>query len=94
METPRQLAEKRLLLSEEFSKYSGILASLLKKQAEYYNAHRPDFKSDTAVQRAFDVTEDGVTLNVVKLKLKSLQMEMSAIKTMLDTLTEEAKGTY
>lgn len=94
MKSPHILAEERLNLSEEYSRYSGELAKLIKKQAEYYVEHRPEYKSDTAVERAFQNTQDGVTLTIVKLKLKSLEKQMSAIKTMLDTLTEEARGLY
>lgn len=81
-------------LSEQYSKYSGVLADLIKAQAEYFNSHRGDFKSDTATDRAFEVTPDGVKLTVVKIKLKSLEKQMASIKTMIDVLTEEAKGLY
>lgn len=91
---PHQLAEKRLKLSEEFSRYSGELAQLNKTQAEHYNAHRAKFKSDTAVKRAFEVTSDGQKMTTLKLKLQALKIELSAIKSMLDVLTEEARGLY
>lgn len=94
MKTPHQLAEERLELSQQYSMYSGELAQLIKSEAEYYNANRANFKSDTAVKRAFEVTPDGVKITIVKLKLKALQMQMSSIKTMLETLTEEARGLY
>ena len=91
---PNQLAEERMNLSEQYSKYSGELATLIKAEAEFYNLHRPDYKSDTAVKRAFEVTPEGVKITIIKLKLKALQMQMSSIKTMLETLTEEARGLY
>ena len=94
MKSPHVLAEERMELSQQYSLYSGELANLIKQQAEHYNLHRPEYKSDTACQRAFETTPEGVKLTVVKLKLKSLQMSMSAIKTMLETLTEEARGLY
>ncbi len=94
MSNPHELAEKRLRLSEEFSRYSGELALLNKVQAEHYNAHRAEFKSDTAVKRAFEVTTEGQKMTTLKLKLSALKIEMSAIKTMIDTLTEEARGLY
>ena len=94
MLNPHQLAEQRLELSEEFSRYSGEIAISLKLQAEYYNAHRAEFKSDTAVKRSFEVTVEGQRLTTLKLKLKALAVRMSAIKTMLECLTEEARGLY
>ena len=50
--------------------------------------------SDTAVKRAFSLTDDGIKLGEVKLKLAALKVQMSAHKTMLETLTEEARGLY
>ena len=94
MKNPNQLAEERMTLSEEYSKYSGELAKLIKAEAEYYNLHRSEYKSDTAVKRAFEVTDDGVRITIIKLKLKSLQMQMSAIKTVLEVKTNEAHGIY
>lgn len=91
---PHQLAEERMELSEQYSKYSGDLAMLIKAEAEYYNLHRKDHKSDTAVQKAFDVTEEGTRITIIKLKLKALEKQMSAIKTMIDVATEEARGLY
>ena len=92
--SPHQLSEEQLQLSEEFSHYSGEYAQLNKTQAEHYNAHRPEFKSDTAVKRAFEVTDDGVRMTTLKLKLRALTMRMSSIKAHLKVLTEEAHGVY
>lgn len=94
MQNPHQLAEKRLRLSEEFSRYSGEMAQIRKKQAEHYIENRPKMTSDTAVKRAFEITPEGQKLTTLKLKLSALKVEMSGIKTMLDTLTEEARGLY
>lgn len=91
---PHQLAEKRMELSEQYSKYAGELARLIKREAEYYNQNREKHKSDTALKRAFQVTEEGTQITIIKLKLSALKIEMSSIKTMLETLTEEARGLY
>lgn len=92
--TPRQLAEDRITLSEEYSRYSGIYADLIKKQADYFNAERKDHKSDNATQKAFDATEDGVKIAQVKQKLKTIEKKMSAINTLLRLLENEAKNLY
>lgn len=94
MKSPHVLAEERMNLSEQYSKYSGELATLIKAEAEYYNLNRKDHKSDTSVQRAFDVTDEGVKVTIIKLKLKALEKQMAAIKTMIDVATEEARGLY
>jgi hypothetical protein len=92
--TPHQLAEERMGMAEEYSRYSGVFADLIKKQAEYFNEHRKDHKSDTATQRAFEMTEDGVKMTVVKLKLKAMEKQLSASNTMLRLLENEAKNLY
>lgn len=91
---PHQLAEERIALAEEYSRYSGALADLIKKQALHYNETRKNHKSDTSCQRAFDVTEDGVHMTVVKLKLKSIEKTLSATATMLRLMENEAKSLY
>ena len=94
MKTPHALAEERYQMSVEYSTYSGELAKMIKTEAEFYMARRADFKSDTAVQRAFDITDDGVKMATLKLKIKALEKSMSAIKTLIEVATEEARGLY
>lgn len=94
MKTPHVLAEERYQMSVEYSAYSGEYAKLIHTQAEFYVSQRANFKSDTAVQREFDRTVDGIKMSVLKLKLKALEKQMSAIKTMIDVATEEARGLY
>ena len=94
MKTPHDYADEIMALSQEFSSYSGEYAKLNKARADYYMANRANFKSDTAVQRAFDITDEGVKMATVKLKLSALKMQMSANKTMINVATEEARGLY
>lgn len=94
MKNPHQLAEERYQMSVDYSTYSGELAKMIKTEAEYYVSQRANFKSDTAVQRAFDVTDDGVKMATLKLKIKALEKSMSAIKTLIEVATEEARGLY
>lgn len=92
--TPRQLAEERIVLSEEYARYSGQYAELLKIQADYFNKERGNHKSDNATQKSFDSTEDGVRMHIIKQKLKSIEKKMSAINTLLRLLENEAKNLY
>lgn len=92
--TPHQLAEARIGLAEEYSRYSGQYATLIKSRAVFFKEHRIDYKSDTATQRAFELTDDGVKLEVIKAKLKSIEKTLSAYKTMLELKTNEARGIY
>ena len=92
--TPYQLAEERIGLAEEYSRYSGIFAELVRKRAEHYKKERPDHKSDTSVEREWEMTDDGVLMTTVKLKLKSIEKKLSATNTMLRLLENQAKNLY
>lgn len=94
MKTPHEISEERIRLSEEYSRYSGQFAKLIKLRADYFNANRSNHKSDTATNRAFESTEDGVLMEVIKQKLKAIEKQMSAYNTHLRLLENEAKNLY
>lgn len=102
IKTPRKLAENRIELAEIYSRYSGELAKLIKIQADYFNSKRneldntgkPLFKSDTACQRAFEATTEGVQMSIIKMKLKAIEKQLSATATMLRLLENESKNLY
>ena len=92
--TPYQLADERMGMAEEYSRYSGLFADLIKSQAQFFKDNREKHKSDTATQRAFELTEDGVKMTVIKLKLKAIEKQLSASNTMLRLLENQAKNLY
>ncbi len=94
MKTPHQIAEERVGMAEEYSRYSGLFADLIKKRAEHFKDERVKHKSDTAVERAWERTADGVQMTIIKLKLKALEKQMSASNTMLRLMENEAKSLY
>jgi hypothetical protein len=94
IKTPHKMAEDLILLSEQYSRYSGEFAEHIKLQADFFNTFRTDHKSDTATQRAFDATPAGVKLVILKLKLKALEKQMSATRTFLRLAENEAHGIY
>lgn len=92
--TPHEMAQKRLDLSEEYSRYSGEFAKLVKFQADYFHIERENHKSDNACQKAFDRTPEGVQMTILKMKLKSIEKTMSALNTSLRLAENEAKNLY
>lgn len=94
MKSPHQIAEERVGMAEEYSRYSGMFADLIKKRADHFKTERPNHKSDTAVERAWEQTPDGVQMTILKLKLKALEKQMSASNTMLRLLENESKNLY
>lgn len=94
IKTPHQIAEDRITMAEEYSRYSGMYAELTKKRAEHFHLERANQKSDTATDRAWDRTPDGVQMNIIKMKLKAIEKQMSASNTMLRLLENESKNLY
>ena len=92
--TPYQLADERIGMSEEYSRYSGLYADLIKKRAEHYKTERENYKSDTAVERAWERIPEGVQMTIIKLKLKVIEKQLSASNTMLRLLENQAKSLY
>lgn len=91
---PHAMSEARITLAEEYSRYSGELAKLIKIQADFFHEERERHKSDNACQKAFDRTPEGVQMTIVKMKLKSIEKTMSAYNTHLRLLENEAKNLY
>lgn len=94
MKTPHEFADERLGLAEEYSRYSGLYAEMIKHRAEHYRDKRPNFKSDTAVQRDWEMTEQGVQMEIIKMKLKTIEKKLSATATMLRLMENESKNLY
>ena len=92
MKTPNEYIDELESLTHQFSKLSEHWADLITYQAEYYNEHRKEHKSDTAVQRAFERTDKGIEMQVTKAKLKSKEKQMSTIKTALRLQDTQARN--
>lgn len=94
MKTPHQIAEERIGMAEEYSRYSGLLADLIKERALFHLNQRSNYKSDSATERAWEITPKGTQMTIIKMKLKSIERQMSASNTMLRLLENEAKNLY
>ena len=92
--SPHQLAEERVGMAEEYSRYSGLYAEMVKLRAEHYRTHRPNLKSDTACEREWEMTEKGTQMTIIKMKLRVIERQLSASNTMLRVLENEAKSLY
>ena len=94
MMLPEEMANKRLELSEEYSRFSDEFAYHYQLQAEFFNKNREQHKSDNATQKAFDATPDGVRMAILKMKLKAIEKSMSALNTALRLAENMAKNLY
>lgn len=93
-QTPSQLAELRLKLSDDYSKAGELKVRMMRARAEYYQDHRDDVKSDAALERLWETTNSGLELMELNMKMKTIERKMSAIKTLLDVRNMEARNQY
>lgn len=88
--TPSRLAELRVILSGKYAQATNNYEEVLLKKPVIWNELRPDFKSDTACERAWEATELGISERHWKFQIKKIERMMSAIKTLITVKTTEA----
>jgi len=92
--SPRDLARYRNFLAAQFSFYTEELLELEKRYPIVWNEIRKDVKSDTAAERLYDATEQGLKRSELRARLKKLEKLMSALKTTLEVMNHEARNQY
>lgn len=91
-ETPTELSEKLLEQSAEYQKLSDELIAILETKAQIWMEIRAHTQSDTSAERAWGATPNGVKETSLRLKLKSLEKGMGAIKTRLRVIEMEVRN--
>lgn len=91
---PNEAAEKRMTLSEEYSRLSDEMGILEQKEAQYIHTFRADHKSDKSAQRAFDVTTEGQRLIYLKRHCKGLEKDISGLNSFISVANHQAMGHY
>ena len=91
---PGRLAELRVVLSSKYAKATNEYEKVLIIKPKLWNAMRDDFKSDTACERAWEATEDGMKERHWKFQIRKIERMMSAIKTLIEVKTGEARNLY
>lgn len=89
-----QLAEKLVGWSNDYSTLSEELALILTHKAMKWATFRAEAKSDKAADKAWDATPEGLREMQVRLKLKALEKQMSAARTMIRVANEEARNQF
>ncbi len=92
--TPHELAERRIQLSAEYARDAELLSDILAQKPAMWNSIREHVKSDTAADRQWEATPEGIGEMQLKLRMKSAEKKMSAAKTMLEVMTNEANNKY
>lgn len=94
MRTPHEIAERRVELSAEYGQKSDKLKEILEIKASQWKVIRENTKSDKAADREWDSTPEGILEMQLKLDMKVIEKKLSASRTYLETLTNEAKNLY
>lgn len=92
--TPSQLAEHRLEIADFYSKAGERKVQLMRLRALFYESFREEVKSDAALERKWEATNDGLELMEIREKMRSLEHKLSAIRTMLEVRNNEARNQY
>lgn len=90
--SPHEMAEARTILSGEMSFLTGKLMGVLSEKPFYFIKHRQSYSSDTACERAWEATEQGLEELRLKMTIKSYERMMSALKTSLEIHSMEARS--
>ena len=80
---PAKCAEDRAILSGEYAWICGQLEAILMRKPAIWNTLRKDVKSDTAAERAYEMTTDGLNEIGLRLRLKSCEQMMRGLSSLL-----------
>lgn len=90
--SPSQLAKFRVILSGKYAFATNQLEDILIEKPIHWNKMRENFKSDTACERAWEATDLGIRERHWKFQIKKIEKMMTAIKTLIDVKTTEARN--
>lgn len=94
MKTPHELADERLKITDQFAKLGERKVELQREFAKYYKQHRDEHKSDAGLERAWELTDEGLELMEIKEKMKAKTHRISAIRTKLEVANLESFNQY
>ena len=90
--SPRDLAEQRITLSAEYARSSEELEEILAKKPEYWIILRENTKSDKQADREFERTPEGIKEMRLRMRMKRIEKQLSAARTMLSVYESEARN--
>jgi hypothetical protein len=93
-QSPREIAEDRLILSKSYGRLSEMQAYLEMQRNVWWREHRQRFTSDTSAKREWGTTWEGEMHTKIKFKLKSLDKMISSLKSMLEVAQNELRNNY
>lgn len=91
---PHEAAEARALLSGEFSFICGQLEDILKRKSAVWSELRKSVKSDTACDRAYEMTADGLNELGLRLRMKSCEKMMQGLGSLIKIAEGESHNLH
>lgn len=91
---PAGASEDLAILAGNYAWVCGQLEMILQRKPAIWNTMRKETKSDTACERLYEQTEDGVNEMGLKLRLKSMDKMSSALKSLIRIAEGESKNLY
>lgn len=91
---PHEIAEERVRLANRYSELTTELQIILSSKAMRWTEIRAGVKSDAQADRLWDATPEGQKENQIRLSLKAIDKQLSALRTMLEVLSGEARNQY
>jgi hypothetical protein len=72
----------------------GQLEQIFQRKPSIWSEMRKNFESDKACDRAWEATKDGLDESGLKLRAKSIEKMMSALKSLLRLAEEESRNLH
>lgn len=91
---PHSSAEDKAILAGEYGWIMGQLELILQRKASIWNTMRPNHKSDTACEREYQATSDGIDEQGLKLRAKGIERMMSALSSLIKVAEGESKNIF
>lgn len=92
--TPRELAEDIMQFAHLFSEYSDELGDILDEKSNKWSEIREAVTSDKQAEKLWSQTKKGKREIFLRLKMKSIEKQISAIKTYLSVKEKELRGQW
>ena len=89
---PSRAAELLIILAGKYSRAADNYVVANANFAKEFSKLRPDFKSDTATERAIEFQEIGLTRHHWKYQMKKAEMLITSLKGYVYQKTAEAKN--
>ncbi len=89
---PHECAEDLAILSGEYAYMMGQWEDILQRKASTWNALRTPLKSDSAADKAWESTPDGIKESSLRLRAKGAEKMMSALRSLIRIAEGESKN--